>query len=152
MLQLLRKNTERAGPVPTGPLEAQGRLCTKSVAAKVKNSVKGERVSTTPYRYWQSWQTAHTTITAMLVYKSLSMKLCHAFTAVSQKLRANQVIFIHQGESSGIHIHTGLECSLTQHFDNVVVELLVHVVHSDVKGTVQKGGHCVHNFLSQDHC
>lgn len=40
----------------------------------------------------------------------------------------------------------------TYHFNNVVVELLVHVVQSGVKDTVQKGGHCIHNFLGQDHC
>lgn len=34
--------------MPTGPLEAQGRLCTKAAAAKIKNILKGERQALLP--------------------------------------------------------------------------------------------------------
>lgn len=47
-LQLLRKNTERAGPEPPEPPETQGRLCTKIAAAKIKNTVKGARQALVP--------------------------------------------------------------------------------------------------------
>lgn len=134
------------GPVPTGPVEAQGSLCTKVSVAKIKN--KRREASTTPYRYWQSWQAAHATITAVLVYKSLSMKLHHRFHSCISKVKSSW-IFIHQGKPSGIHmLQTGLESSLTQHSSNVLVELLVHVVHSGITDTLQKGGHSIHNFLS----
>lgn len=112
-LQLLRKNTERAGPEPPEPPETQGRLCTKIAAAKIKNTVKGAEASTSPYRYWQSWQGAQATIAALLVYKSLSIS-CHHFHSWTSEVKS-EIKFIHYGKSSRIHmLHTGLESSFTQ--------------------------------------
>lgn len=123
--------------MPTGPLEAQGRLCTKSAAAKIKRYCKRREG-----KHYSLQVLAELAGSSHYYYccASLQKPIYEALPSLSQlylRVRANQVIFIRQGKSSGIHIlHTGLESSFTQHFNDIVVELLVHEVHSGVKDTV----------------